>query len=361
MDYTKPFSDKFSIETGAQYVIQDVSNDFAVRDLVDGEWIQDLSQTNIFEYQQDVLGVYSTGAYEGDKWGLKVGLRLENTDLNTLLVTTSQDNNQNYTNLFPSAHTSYKITETLSMQAGYSRRIYRPRLWDLNPFFNIRNNFNIRQGNPELLPEFTDSYEVNSILILGKTSMNFGVYHRYTTDVIERISTAEDNVTITRPENIGTNRATGLEFNFKYSPKKWLTFNGDVNYNYFKREGTFESTIFDFNADQWSGKLTSKFKLPADIDLEVTTRYESSFQTVQSVVSDVLFADMGIRKKILKGRGIINFSMRDIAASRIRESETNQETFFLYSRRLRGRFTTLGFSYGFGKGEAMEFSSRKRF
>ena len=54
------------------------------------------------------------------------------------------------------------------MQAGYSRRIYRPRLWDLNPFFNIRNNFNIRVGNPNLLPEFTDSYEVTSIFNLKK-------------------------------------------------------------------------------------------------------------------------------------------------------------------------------------------------
>jgi outer membrane receptor protein involved in Fe transport len=219
LDYTRPFTDEITLETGAQYVANDVSNDFEVEDWIDGEWISDPGLTNVFEYDQKVLGVYTTGAYEGDKWGIKVGLRVENTELNTLLATTNEANNQNFTNLFPSAHTSYKLSERFSLQAGYSRRIFRPRLWDLNPFFNIRNNFNIRAGNPDLLPEFTDSYELGSIYIIGKTSINASIYYRYTTEVIERISVFENDVNIFKPFNIGTNRSTGLEVNAKYSPK----------------------------------------------------------------------------------------------------------------------------------------------
>lgn len=360
LDYTKPFSDQLTLETGAQYVIQDVSNDYAVIDLKDGEWVEDPRQTNIFEYDQKVFGLYGTGAYEGDKWGVKLGLRLENTDLSTLLLNTDQSNNQNYTNLFPSAHTSYKFTEKFSLQAGYSRRIYRPRLWDLNPFFNIRNNFSIRTGNPDLQPEFTDSYEVTSIYNLGKVSLNVGVYHRYTTDVVERVSTFENNVNTFKPMNIGTDRATGIEFNGKYIPTNWLSFNGDLNYNYFNRQGVLESTSFDFNADQWSGKVTSKLKLPSQIDFEITGHYQSKLKTVQSEISGNLFADLGLRKKIMKGKGVLNFSVRDIFASRIRESETSQAEFYLYDRDQRGRFVTFGFSYGFGKGEAMEYSGQRR-
>ena len=166
LDYTKPFTDKLTLETGAQYVIQDVSNDYEVRERISDEWITDMSLTNIFDYDQKVLGAYSTGAYEGEKWGLKLGLRLENTLLNTFLRQTDESNIQNYTNLFPSVHTSYKISSVVSLQAGYSRRIFRPRMWDLNPFFNVRNNFSIRTGNPALLPEFTDSYELTSIYVL---------------------------------------------------------------------------------------------------------------------------------------------------------------------------------------------------
>ncbi|MFK7772292.1 MAG: TonB-dependent receptor [Saprospiraceae bacterium] len=360
IDYTKPFSDKVTLETGAQYVINNVSNDFEVRNSINGEFIADPSLTNLFEYDQKVLGVYGTGAYEDDKWGLKLGLRMENTDLQTLLVNTNQDNDINFTNFFPTVHTSYKLSEAFSLQGGYSRRIFRPRLWDLNPFFNIRNNFSIRTGNPDLLPEFTDSYEVSSIYIAGKASMNFSIYYRYTQDVVERVSTFENNVNTTMPMNIGTNRSTGLELNAKYTVSKKLSFNGDFNYNYFNRQGELDATSFDFNADQWSSKITSKVKFPAGIDFEITGQYRSRFKTVQSEVTGNLFADIGLRKKIMNGRGVLNFSVRDLFASRIRESVIDQDDFYAYSFRQRGRFITLGFSYGFGKGEAMEFSGARR-
>ncbi|MCW5515753.1 outer membrane beta-barrel family protein [Muriicola sp. Z0-33] len=360
LDYTRPFSKKWTLESGAQYVLNDVSNDYEVNNLVGGIFVNDPGLTNIFEFNQKVLGLYSTTAYEGKKWGIKAGVRLEQTDLSTLLSNTNQENNQNYTNLFPSVHTSYKITEKVSLQAGYSKRIYRPRLWDLNPFFNIRNNFSIRQGNPELLPEYTDSYEVTSIFILGKAALNFGLYHRYTEDVIERVSTFENNVNTVRPENIGTNNATGIEFNAKYSPANWLTFNGDFNYSTFTRDGSFNDQVFDFSGNQWSSKLMTKVKLPADIDLETTGNYRSGFQTVQSEISDQLFLDIGLRKKIMKGKAVLSLSVRDLFASRVRESEINQQDFYVYNRRQRGTFAALGFSYGFGKGEAMEFSGQRR-
>jgi len=360
LDYTRPFSKKYTLETGGQYLINDVGNDFAVFDFEGGEWVNNAGLTNNFEYSQNVLGVYGTGAYEGDIWGLKLGLRIENTDLKTLLTNTNEANDQNFTDYFPTLHTSYKVTEAFSLQGGYSRRIYRPRLWDLNPFFNIRNNFNVRSGNPDLLPEYTDSYEIGSIYIIGKTSLNLSIYQRNTTDVRERITVFEDNVNTTKPFNIGTKEATGVEVNGKFSLSKKITFTGDFNFNYFDRKGELEGTSFDFSADQWSSKLTGKFKLPAKFDFEVTGRYESREQTIQGIISDQLSADIGLRKKIMKGRGIFNFSVRDVFASRIRESTVDQPDFFTYSRSLRGRFITLGFSYGFGKGEAMEFSGRRR-
>ncbi len=361
LDYTKPFNDAFTFETGMQYLINDVSNDFEVSNQSDnGDFIIDPGLTNVFEYSQDVLGVYGTGAYEEGPWGIKVGLRVENTDLNTLLVNTNEENSQRFTNLFPSLHTSYKISEGFSLQGGYSRRIFRPRLWDLNPFFNIRNNFNIRAGNPDLLPEFTDSYEVGGILIFGQTSLNASVYHRYTTDKIDRISFFSDGVTTWIPQNIGTNKATGLEVNFKHSPTNKLTLSGDANYNIFVREGMFSDQSFDFSADQWSGKLITKYKVSKPLEVELTTRYESREQTIQGIRADNLFADFGLRYKILQGKGSFSLGVRDIFASRIRQTTIDSEDFFTFTRSQRGRFVTLGFSYGFGKGEAMEYSGNRR-
>ncbi len=361
LDYTKPFNDQWSIETGLQFVINDVDNDYAVTNLINNEFVEDPNLTNLFEYNQNVLGIYATGAYEGDIWGIKVGLRLENTDLTTLLTNTDEQNSQNFNDLFPSLHTSYKVTDNLSFQAGYSRRIYRPRMWSLNPFFNIRNNFNVSQGNPNLLPEYSDSYELTSIYIVGQLSLNVSLYHRYTTAVVERISTLENSVSTSKPFNIGTRNTTGVDANFKYTLSKKWSINGDVNYNYFNRKGEFEGTSFDFNADNWSSKVTNKIKLPAQFEFEITSRYQSRVKAVQREYASNLFADIGLRKKIGTGKMVLNLSVRDLFASRVRESEIFQEdAFFIHDRSQRGRFVVLGFSYGFGKGEAMEFSGQRR-
>lgn len=360
LDYAKPINAFYSIEAGSQYYINDVSNDYEVQDYENGIWVIDASQTNVFDYNQKVLAFYTTAAYEGNLWGLKLGLRVEDTDLTTLLANSSETNHQKYTDLFPTVHTSYNLAENLSLQGGYSRRIFRPRLWDLNPFMNIRNTYSIRTGNPDLLPEMTDSYEVGTVYNNNSLSLSTAIYHRYTTDVIERIATLQNNVNISTPDNIGTNKATGLEVNAKYDPVRWMSLNADFNYNYFNREGTFENEVFDFTSDQWTSRLTSKFKLPADFDVEVTGNYRSSRQTVQSTISDMLFADLGVRKKIMNGKGVINLSVRDVFASRIEESFVYETDYSLYNEGLRGRFITLGFSFGFGKGEAMTYGGQMK-
>ena len=360
LDYTHPFLEKYTIETGSQYVINGVSNDFAVSDFINGDWVNNPDLTNIFDFDQKVLGIYATAAYESDTWGIKLGARLENTYLKTLLETTNEINGDSYTSLFPSIHTSYKINDNFSLQAGFSQRIRRPGFRELNPFSNIRNNFSISTGNPDLQPEYTDSYEITSIHKIGKLSLNFSLYHRYTVDVVERISIFENNVSTSRPENVGTETTTGFEANGKYVPTDWCTVNGDFNINYFYRNGFFEMTSFDFKGDRWSANLATKFKLPARLDLEISGDYRSKYNTVQSEIADNLFADIGIRKKILNGKTILNLSIRDVFASRIDQTTTTQPDFYLFNSRQRGRFITFGISYGFGKGEAMEFSGQRR-
>jgi len=361
LDYTHPFLKKYTVEIGAQYLIDNVNNDYKVQDFLTNVWTPNTAFSNVFDYNQHVLGIYGTFAYEGEKWGIKGGVRLENTDLKTELTNTNKFNNQNYANLFPSFHTSYKMNSAISMQAGYSKRIFRPRLWDLNPFVSFRDNFNLSTGNPNLNPEFTDSFEITSIFQFVGGSLNFSLYHRVTDDVIERITTFENNVTTSRPDNIGTNNATGIELNAKYSPARWITFTTDFNYNTFKRKGQFESINFDFTGNRWTSKLTGKFKLPANFTLETTGNYGSKYQNIQSKIASNVYMNLGIRKKMMKGRLNASLSLRDVFASRKRQSITDQVGFYKISERQNGRFVTLGLSFGFGKGEVMEFSGQKRF
>ena len=95
--------------------------------------------------------------------------------------------------------------------------------------------------------------------------------------------------------------------------------------------------------------------------MEISGDYRSKYQTVQQEISSNLFANFGMKKKVFKGKAVLNLSIRDVFASRHFENITEQTDFYLYNRREQGRFVIFGISYGFGKGEAMEFSGQKRF
>jgi len=361
IDYVNPLTKKYTIESGLQYLVNDVRNDYDVSNFTNDSWVENEGLTNLFKYNQKVLGIYTTGSYEEDKWGVKLGIRMENTDLMTELGNTNEIGNRIYTDWFPSLHSSYKFSEFFQFQVGYSRRISRPNLWSLNPFFNIRNTYSVRTGNPNLLPEYTDSYELTTINHFSELSLNMSIYHRYTQDIMERVNVYENDVNISRPENIGTNLATGLEVNGKYDPTDWFSINGDFNLNHYEREGLFRQESFNFSGSRWSSKLTTKLKLPFLIDFELSGNYQSNYKTYQNDLSDSFFMNIGIRKKILDKKGVINFSIRDVFDSRKNESISSLPDYYIYSYSQRKRAIVLGFSYGIGKGEAMEFSGHKRF
>ena len=362
IDYTHPFANEHVLEVGSRYQIDDNTSDYRVDDIIDGQLINNPNFTNEFDFDQKVLAFYSTYAIELDVWSFKAGLRVENTDLTTLLRTTDEGNSRNYTDLFPTFHSSYKLSKYFSLQAGYSRRISRPRGWSLNPFSSIRDNLNIRTGNPFLLPEYTDSYEVSAIREWNQASLNASLFHRRTTDVVDRITVVLDTLSISTPRNVGFSRNTGIELNGKLEPAKWITLSGDFNWEYFKRSGTFETNQFDFSNTTWRARLTTQFKLPHEFSGEIRVRYRSEEQQVQSTLNDNAFMDLGVKKKFLKGRAVANLSVRDVFSSRRFITRADQPDFFRINNRQWNRRTiVLGLSYGFGKGDAMEFSGLKQF
>ncbi|MEM0941876.1 MAG: outer membrane beta-barrel family protein [Bacteroidota bacterium] len=361
VDYVRPVHQSYTLETGAQYQYTDTGNDFLVSERQDNEFVEISEFTNNFSFDQWVNATYATLGYEHEKWGLKGGLRLEHARVKTLLENTNEEGEQDYLNLFPSFHASYTISNQLSLQTGYSRRIYRPGLWELNPFLNIRNSFNIRTGNPELEPEYTDSFELTGIWTLGALSVNLAGYYRFTDQAIDRFTFFEDGINITRPANLGTTAAHGLELNAKLEATKWLILTTDLNYNDFQRDATLDELDFGFSTDQWWGRFTAKAKPTKTLEVEFTGNYQSGYETLQGDISGTSWLDFGARQKFAEGRWVLNLSIRDVFASRIFESQLNQPDFTLYNWSRQGRFIIIGLSYGFGKGEAMQFAGQKRF
>ena len=358
LDYVKPFYDKWEIEMGAQFTDNDLSNDFEVQDLQVGIWVPNQGLTNVFDFRQKVFGLYGTGSFESDKWGIKLGLRREHTNTQTNLVNSNLSNNRNFSDLFPTLHSSFKLIKKLSLQLGYSRRIYRPSLWQLNPFINIRNNFNISAGNPDLRPEYSDSYELAAIYNTSGLSINCGIYQLNTTEKITYVTSLEKNISKRSPENLGTSNANGIEINGKLDVSKIIVITSDFNLNRFNRRGIWGSQNFNFNGTRWSSEFRSKIKFPKDLDIELTLNYLSEYRTVDGERGPSRNINFGVRKKIVDGRGVINLMVRDIFGTRVSESRAIRSNFIVNNWSTSGTFFSLGFSYGFGKGEAMEYQSK---
>ena len=134
---------------------------------------------------------------------------------------------------------------------GYSRRIYRPSLWQLNPFINIRNNFNISAGNPDLRPEYSDSYELAAIYNTSVLSINCGIYQLNTTEKITYVTSLENNISKRSPENLGTSNTNGIEINGKlefHGSEKNITVSSilDEDDSYLNLKGTFQVKPTEF-------------------------------------------------------------------------------------------------------------------
>ncbi len=361
-DYIHPFTDDVKLELGGKYELTDFSNDYKSFNFEENQWKEDANLSNYFKYNQGITAAYSTLAWEPNRWGLKAGLRLENTQITTSLENTGEKNNQDYLHLFPSLHSSYKLLEELSFQVGYSKRIHRPHMWDLNPFASVRDIYNIHVGNPDLKPELTDSYEITAIANIHKLSLNTSLFYRNTNDVISDIIAVDGKQTITTSDNIGKSNDIGLELNTKWEAMKHLVFLLDGNMTFYERYGDYQDSSFNFNNSYWSARLTTKIKLPADIDMEIRGRYRSEYEDIQTINRPEYYVDLGIKKKILKGRGVINLSVSDLFETRGHTNISDDNDFYRYGEYTRGgRRIILGFSFGFGKGEAMEYSGRKMF
>lgn len=358
LDYSYPFGEEGKIEIGAKYDIQRMKNTYKVDDLIDGSWMKNTNFSNVFIYNEDLLGAYATFAQEFGKFGIKTGIRLEQTNFKTLLEETNKESIQNYTNLFPSVHTSYKFSEDFSIQLSYSRRISRPNMHTLNPFESISDNFSQFQGNPALQPEYSNAYELGTIKDFDKGSLNVTIYARTTTNTVERTQNVNNGVTIIKPYNIGKRNDLGLELNANYKAANWWRVSSDFNWFYYNRTGNYLNQNFDFSSNQWMAGLTNKFKLPIKLDAEVTIKYRSRRKLLLVTIDDYFYTNLGLKKKLFNNRMALNFTVRDLFNTRKFGLLSDQDDFYRFqSTRWGGRRFTLGASIQLGKAEVQKSGS----
>lgn len=345
-DYTKPFSKESQIEMGVRGSLRQIRNDFLVEEfLTDDEiWVSVDGFSNDFLYDENIYAAYLIYGNKVNRFSYQVGLRSEYTDVRTELVNSNEVNPRDYLNFFPSAHIGYDLSEGNTIQLSYSRRVRRPRFWDLNPFFTFSDPRNFFSGNPDLDPEFTDSYELGYMKIWEKGTLNSSLYYRQGKDIIQRqIVVNSDGTTLRRPENIGSSEDFGFEVNGNYRPNK--KFQANANFNFFRSivDGGNFGTADTYS---WTARGSSRFSLPKEIDGQVTLNYRAPRETVQGKRLAITSMDLGFSKEILKRKGTLTLSVKDLFNSRRRRGITDIVGYYAEEEfQWRSRQIILGLNY----------------
>ena len=347
-DYVHPIKNG-KVEFGLKHTIKKIDDDYAVEQFnsTTNEWEYIPGFVNLVLYEENVSAGYLMFGNKVKKFSYQLGVRGEYTGVITELVTTNEVNNRDYFNLFPTTHFSYEIKKENSIQLSYSRRIQRPRHWWLLPFFSFTDSRSNFSGNPNLNPEFTDSYEFGHLRTWDKASILSSVYYRYTTNTIERITTSDSTgITQRRPVNLGVKDAYGLEFSGSYQLIKWWSLRGSFNFYREIVNGEYENIEYGSDAYVWSTRLNSKWSIKKKVNLQASFNYRAPQKSPQGETLARYSLDGGFSFDVLKGNGTVSFNVKDLFNSRKRRSVSYGENFVAESeRQWRSRFFRVSFTY----------------
>ncbi|MDR2382361.1 MAG: TonB-dependent receptor family protein [Prevotellaceae bacterium] len=314
---------------------------------------------NRFIYNQDIQALYSTYTGRLNKFGYQLGLRGEYSNIKTRSLgygeTDAPFHITDYFDWFPSLFLSYALPSNNEIQVNYTRRITRPRGPQINSFKNITDSTNISFGNPDLLPEYSNSFELNYIKNWTDHILSFSGYYRSTDNIVQRISYLDGNVMKSTFENIAGTSSAGTEFVLKNKFTRSVDITTTVNLYYRQLDGfsyipegaTVPVTGIDQESFSWDAKLIASFILPKMFSLQLTGDYRAKQLIAQGYRKANYSVDAGIRRVFGKISASIN--ARDIFNSRKWHTVTSGTGFSQDSKNWRGgRFVGLNISYSFG-------------
>ena len=347
-DYEQLMGD-FKFETGWRTTITDLTTDAAFGNvLADGTFEQFDDQSNLFGYEEDIHAVYATIGGTVDKITFSAGLRAEQAyTTSTLFEPDFEVFENDYFKVYPSVFLGYAFDDNTTVQGSYSRRINRPRAWALNPFVDRGDPFNLRSGNPFLLPELINSFELNVQQRYGIGTITAGVYFRQLNDLISRISIDQgDGVTLNTRDNLDQGRDYGIEVIMSARPTKKLDLTLSANGYRSQVIGTANDASVDADGYLFSGNLQASYNLPWDVDAQATYFYRSPGVRPQGRIETIQSLDLGFRKSIIDGRGALTLRVTDIFNTRKYRFFTDLGTLQTDSQFQReSRIAYVGFQY----------------
>jgi hypothetical protein len=272
-------------------------------------------QSNRFVYTEQIHALYLNTERAIGKWSYQIGLRGEWTlaDGTSSSYTTEPDMtfHRDYLQLFPSAFLQYEASKKHTFGMNYSRRIDRPGYSDLNPFVFFLDNYTYNVGNPMLMPQLTNSFEL-SHTYLGGISTTLGYSH--TDQVITQIlkQEAETRKTFQTTANMAQRVTYSLGISLPVPIKNWWTSNTDIFLNRAELTGNISSSNINTTGNMFYLSSNHTFTLPKDYKIEFGGNYFTGGLEGAFLFGAGGSLNMGIQKTIMKKRATIRLNAQDI-------------------------------------------------
>lgn len=326
-DYVLPFNEKSKLEAGYEINIRNQTNDYKYAIWQSNDWVNDESRHSPYDFDLNVQSGYVIYSNFWKNFGYQVGLRTEYT--NRLFAIPTGDYAYKKFDFFPSVHLSYSFSEDLQLMGSYSRRLERPRPWNLNPMTQVEDPNNIRRGNPVLNPEYTNSYDMSLQKRFGEHFVSFELYARQTNDLIQNVTlvdTANSNMYIKTFDNIGKDLSLGSEIMGNFNPCKWYNLNASVNaYYYSIKSQTYRSN----STFTWRVRINNTFRIKkSGTNIQFGGFYDAPSITAQGRSAGRIAFNLGIKQDFLDKRLSISVNFRNLFNTM--KFNTTTETDYLY-------------------------------
>lgn len=365
LDYVNPLKRGAKWEAGLKTSFVSSDNDAKFFDVSDGTPEDDVNKTNHFIYHENNNAGYVNFSKELRKFNIQIGLRGEQTNIETEQLKGNIKFDSSYFQLFPSAFFNYKLKEDQTLGISVSRRIDRPGYSQLNPFLFLIDVTTYATGRPGLLPQLTWSYEMSYTL----KNLNFTLGYSHTKnsqniaigkfrDVFPNIP-SDENVTVQIPINLESSDYYGLSISAPVRIAKWWNMinNGNVYYNHFN--GNLGSTVLDNGRPAVDLRTNNTFTLKRGWTAELNANFNSGGQYGFMVLDPQWGLAAGIQKTILKNKGTIRFNITDIFWTNLPQAVITYDNYIEKWHAYREtRVANLTFSYRFGNNKVQ--AARRR-
>jgi outer membrane receptor protein involved in Fe transport len=366
-DFYNPLGEdnKSKFEAGIKGVYRTINSNYNSNyyDFAQQKWIYNSLISNNFDYKDQVYSAYANYGNTYKNFGYQFGLRLEQTFTKSEQLTLNQNFEHNYLSFFPSIYLTQAISNSDEIQVSYTRRINRPNLHFLNPFVDYSDPQNLRKGNPDLKPEYVNSFELGYMKYFTTVTLTGTVFYRRVDDVINRmVSLIDSNTSMITFENMAKAESYGLEFVTSGNITKWLSLNGSVSYSNYKVSGSNSSGMaLDNSSDVWDGKLIMNFTFPNIFDFQFGYNYRGKMVTATGSMDPMQSLDLAVKKDFFNRRLSLTLRVSDALNTQkfaMQSSESDINIRSVRRRDSRNAFLTL--SYRFGTDQQQQERKRKR-